>query len=131
MRWHRASRGTPQLEQFSAGGFAPPLSDAASLSQRIAMPAFPVGIARGVEVFDYRIARPAPLLPVTLYAHSTGTAWRADRHSAVVGVEQAFELDYLGLVGLPRLHALAGVARIVRGPLRDKGSAYFSLGWRP
>ncbi len=130
-RWHRATRGTPVLEQFSAGGFAPPLADAATLSQRLAMPAFPVGIARGVELFDYRLARPAPWLPVTLYAQSTGTEWRADRHSAVVGVEQAFELDYLGLVGLPRLQALVGVARIVRGPLHDKGSAYFSLGWRP
>ena len=130
-RWHRATRGTPQLEQFSAGGFAPPLADAATLAQRIAVPAFPVGIARGVEVYDFRIARPAPLLPLTLYAHSTGTVWRADRHSAVVGMEQAFDVDHLGLVGLPRLQALVGVARIVRGPLRDKGSAYFSLGWRP
>ena len=130
-RWHRATRGTPQLEQFSAGGFAPPLADAATLAQRLAMPAFPVGITRGVELYDFRLARVAPMLPVTLYAHSTGTVWRADRHSAVVGIEKVFDVDHLGLVGLPRLQTLVGVARIVRGPLRDKGSAYFSLGWRP
>lgn len=130
-RWHRATRGTPQLEQFSAGGFAPPLADAATLAQRLAMPAFPVGITRSVELYDYRLARAAPMLPVTLYAHSTGTVWRADRHSAVVGMEKNFDVDHLGLVGLPRLQTLVGVARIVRGPLRDKGSAYFSLGWRP
>ena len=130
-RWHRASRGTPVLEQFSAGGFAPPLADAATLSQRIAMPAFPVGITRGRELFDLRIARPAPLVPLTLYAQSTGTSWRPDRHSVVLGTEGTVDVDYLGLVGLPRLQFIAGVARIMRGPLSDRGSAYLSFGWRP
>jgi hypothetical protein len=130
-RWHRASRGTPVLEQFAAGGFAPPLADAATLSQRIALPALPVGIVRGLELFDLRIARPAPLLPLNLYAHSTGTTWRADRHSVVLGAEREFAMEYLGLVGLPRMQFTAGVARIMRGPLRDKGSAYLSFGWRP
>ena len=131
LRTHRASRSSPVLEQFSAGGFAPPLSDDATLAQRIAMPALPVGIAQGRELYDVRIARPAPLLPVTLYAQSVGTSWRVERHSAAVGLEQGYDVDYLGLVGLPRLRAVAGVARIVRGPLRDKGSAYLSIGWRP
>jgi hypothetical protein len=118
-------------EQFSAGGFAPPLSDAATLSQRIPIPALPVGIVRGIELIDYRIAGPAPLVPLTLYAQSTGTVWRADRHSVVIGAEQSLDVDYLGLVGLPRIRLLAGVARVVRGPLSDKGSAYLSFGWRP
>ena len=130
-RWHRASRGTPALEQFTAGGFAPPLADAATLSQRLAIPALPVGIVRGVELFDLRVARPAPLLPLTLYAHSTGTTWRPDRHVVVLGGEREFAIDYLGLVGLPRMQFTAGVARIMRGPLSDKGSAYLSFGWRP
>jgi hypothetical protein len=123
--------GTPSFEQFSAGGFAPPLNDNATLAQRIAIPALPVGIARGRELYELRLERPAPLLPATVYAHSVGDTWKLDRHSAVVGVERGVEFDYLGLVGLPRLRALAGVARVVRGPLHDKGSAYLMIGWRP
>ena len=130
-RAYRASTAAPRFEQFSAGGFGAPLTDDASLAQRIAIPAFPVGIARGRELYELRIAHPTPFLPGTLYAHSVGTTWKLDQHSAVLGIEQGFDLDYLGLVGLPRLHALVGVGRIVRGPLADKGSAYLALGWRP
>lgn len=130
-RWHRATRGTPLLERFTAGGFAPPLADAATLSQRIAIPALPVGIVSGLQLFDYRVARPAPLIPLSLYAQSAGTTWRADRHTVVLGAEGTFALDYLGLVGLPRMQFIAGAARIMRGPLSDRGSAYLSFGWRP
>lgn len=130
-RIYRASDGTPWFEQFSAGGFAPPVSDEASLAQRIAIPSLPVGIAQGRALYETRIARPMPWIPVTIYAQSVGTTWQLDRHSAVVGLEQGIDIEYLGLVGLPRLHVLAGVARVVRGPLADKGSAYLTLGWRP
>ncbi len=130
-RLYRATAATPVFEQFSAGGFAPPVSDEATLAQRIAIPALPAGTVRSRSLFEYRIARPTPFVPGTIYAQSVGTSWRPDRHSAVIGIENGIDLDYLGLVGLPRLHALAGVARIIRGPLRDKGSAYLMLGWRP
>ncbi len=130
-RMHRSTNTTPLFEQFSAGGFAPPLSDNATLAQRVSIPALPVGIARGPSLYELRIERPTPFLPGTVYAHSVGTTWNVDRHSAVVGLEQGFDIDYLGLVGLPRLRALAGVARIIRGPLQDKGSAYLMIGWRP
>lgn len=130
-RVHLTTRATPELEQFSAGGFAPPLSDNATLAQRITIPALPVGIARGRELYELRIQRPTPFLPGTIYAHSVGSTWRLDEHSAVVGIEQGFDIDFLGLVGLPRLRTLGGVARIIRGPLQDKGSAYLMFGWRP
>lgn len=130
-RAYRASNGTPRFEQFSAGGFGAPITDDATLAQRVGIPAFPVGIARGRELYELRITHPAPFLPGTIYAHSVGTTWKVSQHSAVIGIEQAFDLDYLGLVGLPRLHALVGAGRIVRGPLADKGSAYLALGWRP
>ena len=130
-RLYRASDGTPWLEQFSAGGFAPPLNDDATLAQRIAIPALPAGLVHGRTLYEFRVTRPAPYIPATMYAQSVGTSANVSRHSALIGIEQGIDLDYLGLVGLPRLHALAGVARIVRGPLQDKGSAYLTLGWRP
>lgn len=130
-RLHQSSRGTPRLEQFSAGGFAPPLSDDATLAQRIAIPALPAGIATGRELYELRIAHPTPFQLGTIYAHSVGSTWKVDRHSAVVGIEQGVDVDFLGIVGLPRLHALVGVARIIRGPLAEKGSAYLNIGWRP
>jgi hypothetical protein len=130
-RVHRAAGSTPQPERFTAGGFAPPLSDNATLAQRIAIPALPVGIASGRELYELRVERQAPFLPVRAYAHSVGSTWKPDQHSVVVGIERGFDFDYLGLVGLPRLRTLAGVARVVRGPLQDKGSAYLLIGWRP
>ena len=131
-RAHRATAGTPLFEQFSAGGFAPPLADEATLSQRIGVPSLPVGVARGLALYELRIAHPMPLLPVgSLYAHSVGTQWRPDRQSVVVGAEQGFAFDYLGIVGLPRMRMLAGAAYVARGPLRRSGTAYLSFGWRP
>ena len=130
-RAYRTSSGAPTFEQFSAGGFAPPVHDDATLAQRVAIPSLPVGIARGRELYELRLAHPTPFLPGSLYAHSVGTTWKVNAHTAVVGIEESIDLDYLGLVGLPRLHALVGVARIVRGPLAEKASAYLMIGWRP
>ncbi len=130
-RMHRASDNTPLIEQFSAGGFAPPVNDDATLAQRLAIPALPVGIARGRELYEYRISHPMLFLPGTLYAHSVGAQWSPDKHSAVIGLEQGFAFDHLGIVGMPRIRVLGGVAYIVRGPLRDKSSAYLMFRWRP
>ena len=130
-RAYRASSGTPRFEQFSAGGFAPPLSDDATLAQRIAIPALPVGIARGPALYELRVSHPAPFLPGSLYAQSVGTTWKLNAHSAVIGIEETVDVDYLGLVGLPRLHAVIGAARVIRGPLQNRGSAYLAIGWRP
>lgn len=131
VRMHRASTSSPRFEQFSAGGFAPPLTDDASMGQRIAIPSLPVGVAGGTALYELRLSRTTPYIGGSLYAHSVGSGWQPDRHSAVLGIERGFAADYLGLVGLPRVRVIGGVARIVRGPLRDRGSAYFSVGWRP
>lgn len=131
VRAHRASNGTPRSEQFSAGGFAPPLTDDATFANRIAVPALPVGIALGTSLYEVRIARPMVLLPVTAYAHSVGTDWRPERHSVVAGIEEGFAIDNLGAIGFPRLRVLGGAAVIVRGPLRQHATAYLSLAWRP
>jgi hypothetical protein len=130
-RVYRTTAATPRTEQYSAGGFAPPLNDESTLAQRVAVPALPAGVASGRALYELRLTHPAPLIPVTLYAHSVGTTWRPDRHSIVLGLEQGVDVDYLGLIGLPRLRALAGAALIARGPLRDKGSAYLLIGFRP
>ena len=131
VRAHRASAGTPRFEQFSAGGFGAPVHDDATLAQRIAIPSLPVGIATGRGLYELRLTHPAPYLPVTAYAHSVGSTWKLSAHSVVIGAERSIDLAYLGLVGLPRLHAIAGVARVMRGPLHDKGSLYLNVGWRP
>jgi hypothetical protein len=130
-RAHYSSRATPLAEQFSAGGFAPPVSDGLSLGQRIAMPALPTGIVRGPRLLELRAQYPAPLLPVSLVAYSVGDNAMIDQHSVVAGLERGFDATNLGIVGLPQLRVLGGLAYIVRGPLRDRGSAYFSIGWRP
>jgi hypothetical protein len=131
VRAHLAAAGTPMHEQFSAGGFAPPTTDALTLAQRIAIPALPTGIATGTEIIELRATYPAPLVPMTLVAHSVGPSWRVDAHSLVVALERGFDATDLGIVGLPQLHVLGGVAYIARGPLREHASAYLSLGWRP
>ncbi len=131
LRLHRASRETPRFEQFTAGGFAPPLSDDATLAQRIPIPALPVGIATGARLTELRLSRPAPALDATLYAHAVGTDWQLRQHSVVLGIERGLALDYLGITGLPRFRVSGGVARIVRGPLRNRSSLYLSAAWRP
>lgn len=131
-RAHRASLATPPAEQFSAGGFAAPVADELTLSQRVAAPAFPVGIARGRSLYETRLSMPAPLLGIgTLYAHAVGTDTRPDRQSVAVGVEQGVAFDHLGIATLPRLRALTGVAYIARGPSARHGMAYVTLAWRP
>jgi hypothetical protein len=128
---HRATQGTPAQEQFRAGGFPPPLSDGATLAQRVAIPALPFGTVRGTTLYQTRLERPAFWLPANLVVQSVGTSARVDRQTALVALERGVDFGFLGLVGLPRLHALVGAAHIFRGPLRNKQSAYFTIGWRP
>lgn len=131
LRLHQASGGTPLFEQFAVGGFSPPLADEATLSQRIALPSLPAGTVVGPRVYEWRVARPILSLPGTFYAHAVGTGVTASKQTMVVGFERALSIDYLGLVGLPRMRVLAGVAQIVQGPLRNEASLYFTFGWRP
>jgi len=131
VRLHRTSRATPRFEQFTAGGFAPPLADDATLAQRIAIPALPVGIAVGTQLTELRLSGPAPVFGATLYAHAIGTDWQLRRHSVVLGIEHGLALDKLGIVGLPRFRVAGGVAQVVQGPVKNTASLYLSAGWRP
>ncbi|MCC7053146.1 MAG: hypothetical protein IT355_07740 [Gemmatimonadaceae bacterium] len=131
-RLHRASARTPLSESFTVGGFAPPVSDEASLSQRVGAPSLPVGVLRARSVNELRVSHPMPFLPVgSLYAHAVGSDWQLRRHSVALGLEQGVALDHLGIVGLPRMRVLAGIARVLRGPVRNSNSAYLAFGWRP
>ena len=80
------NRDAALFEQFALGGGPSPLIDQATLTQRVVMPALPVGVQVGSSVIAYR-ASVAPQ-PLVLYfwdgstRHSperrdTGTGWLA------------------------------------------------------
>ena len=53
--YSQVGNGAPQFEVPVAGGSAPPLTDPALLTQRIAVPALPIGVVSGTQLMDQRI----------------------------------------------------------------------------
>ena len=124
----RVSSDAPPFEQLSLGGGESPLIDAALLSQRIAMPALPLGIRLGSSAFAYK----ATLIeqPLSLYYWAGSTAPGGERFAIwnrVVGVEWTGSIAAIPVAGTPAAHGQIGVAESLDAPLRHRVRAYVSV----
>lgn len=115
-------------EQFFAGGVRPPLFDPAFLSQRLSLPAVPVGLAGGDRIELYRVSVGGfPLDPYMIWVGP-----RSDGgYARVAGLEWSFSIPSLGFVALPAVQARAGAGYSFDDPFRQKTRAYLSVLYRP
>lgn len=122
--------GVPDFERFAAGGIDVPFVDRAVLSQRVAVPALPVGFATGRRVASYRFATAFAGFAPYYLAIAAGDRIRGD-WTRVIGAEQRLVTPPVGLLGLPAIEVTAGVGYPLTGPSRYDTQLYGGLTVRP
>ena len=121
--------GTPLYEHFTVGGAAPPFTDRALLSQRLALPAVPVGIATGRTMATYRLT--TELMGVRPYAVWASAGERLDDYHRVFGAELELDLPSYAFARLPAVRLLGGVGYSVDEPFRGRMRVYAGVTYRP
>jgi hypothetical protein len=120
------------FEQFALGGGPSPLIDQATLTQRIVMPALPVGVQVGSSVIAYRASVTTPSLTFYFWDGSTtpitGVARRWNR---VGGAEWSASFPPVPLVGTPAARIQIGAGLSMDPPVKNRVGVYASLTLNP
>lgn len=124
------SRDAGEYERFVAGGVRSPLVDGALLSQRVLLPAAPVGVRTGRELYSWRVSLSAGDVLEPYYEAVSTSGGFADPFR-VVGVDASIALGDTPILSLPAVRALAGVGYTLDEPFRKKPRAYLSIEYRP
>ena len=126
----RAGGDAPVWETFAVGGVVSPLADPALLSQRVPLPAVPVGYLIGERIGTVRIdARGRGGLTPFWWAGTAGEElgdWKR-----VAGVEWVLDREGIPYLGVPATRLEAGIARVLDEPLRKETRGWLSLSFRP
>lgn len=133
-----AAAGALGGERFAVGGLRRSVLPWAADSARIPVPALPAATLVGGEHEMQRVELllAGEELPIFWERHRV---WDVGADEGewleLAGIELRFDLPPTPLVGLPALHATAGAAYLLDGPLpeslRDEIRAWVSLVWRP
>ena len=124
-----AGRDAPTFERPLVGGPPPALFDAAVLSQRLVVPALPTGFRAGRRAAVARLALGGA--GVTPYVSAVGAGDGRLGWSRLAGVERRFDGPFAPFARLPRVRAVAGVARIFDAPLAGRTRGYLSVTYAP
>jgi hypothetical protein len=122
------SSSAAPFEQFALGGGASPLVDGALLSQRIAMPALPVGLRLGSSALTYKATLTSQ--PLSLYYWGGSTAPDGARFALwtrVIGVEWTGAIAAIPVAGTPAARGQIGLGESLAAPLRHRVRAYVSV----
>jgi hypothetical protein len=124
----RVNADAPLVEQFTLGGGPSLLIDRTLLTQRIAMPALPLGIRTGSSVITYRAALGLPLVSAYYWAGSTSIgAERFADWNRVVGLEWNFSIPAVPAAGTPAARAQIGLGESLDTPFRRRLRGYASI----
>ncbi len=119
-----------QYEAFVVGGSSVPWFDPVLLSQRIAMPAVPVGFLGGRKVGVYRATLggvlPGELSMTWVAAGDSLVSWKR-----IVTLEQVVTTPALGFARLPAVSVRAGVGYSMDEPFRARVRGYVGLRYSP
>lgn len=119
----------PPFERFVAGGGAPPLTDSATLAERVAIPALPLGIVGGQSLLDYRLATDGSGPSWYYESVSAGTDFRVWQR--LVGVEQHVVVPSVPFARMPTVDVTGGMGYSLTAPFRDKLRGYLSVSYAP
>ena len=122
----------PVFEQFAIGGGRSPLVGQTVMSQRVSMPALPVGTSIGNSVVAYRAALSTAPLSWYFWAASTAASGASfDAWHRVIGVEWNQSVAPIPLAGTPAARAQIGIGESLDAPFRRKLRGYVSLVLNP
>ena len=120
------------FEQFALGGGPSPLMDQATLTQRVVMPALPVGVQVGSSVIAYRASVATPTLVFYFWDGSTTSlVENVRRWNRVTGAEWSAAFPPIPLVGTPAARAQVGAGLSLDAPLKNRLGVYASLTLNP
>jgi hypothetical protein len=126
----RTGGDAPPWETFAAGGLVSPLVDPALLTQRLPLPAVPVGYLFGERIWTVRVeARGRGGLTPFWWAGTAGDElgdWKR-----VAGIEWVLDQRAIPYLGFPASRVEAGIARVLDEPLSHETRGWFSLSFRP
>jgi len=126
------NRNAALFEQFALGGGPSPLIDQATLTQRVVMPALPVGVQVGSSVIAYRASVVTRTLAFYFWDGSTTSlVGNARRWNRVTGAEWTAAVPPVPLVGTPAARAQIGAGLSLDAPLKNRLGVYASLTLNP
>ena len=126
------NRDAALFEQFALGGGPSPLIDQATLTQRVVMPALPVGVQVGSSVIAYRASIATPSLVYYFWDGSTTPVTGAGRRwNRVAGAEWSAGFPPIPLVGTPAARAQIGAGISLDPPVKNRVGVYASLTLNP
>jgi hypothetical protein len=123
------NRDAPPFEHMVAGGTPSPLTDSALLTQRVALPAVPLGIDGGNQLLDQRVEADAGLL--ALYYERLSALTASDANHDVYGAEIRQTFDRVPFVDLPSVWLMAGTGYSISAPFKYKLRAYAGIRYSP
>ncbi len=123
----RVNEDAHPFEQLVVGGNAPHLFDHALLSQRVAMPALPLGIAGGKAVTTFRLALGASGGPY----YWMGRADDIGRWHRLWGMDVELDVPPISFATMPATTVRGGIAYSLDEPFRRRVSGHLSLIYRP
>jgi hypothetical protein len=128
----RTNDEAPAFERMSLGGAVSPLLDRTLLTQRLAMPVLPTGVAVGSSAFVYKVSLTGNPLSLYWWAGSAAPAnTRFDVWHRVIGAEWSMSVPPLQAVGTPAARAVFGAGESLDQPLRHVVRGYVSLVLNP
>jgi hypothetical protein len=117
------------FERFAIGGSQTPLADGPVLSQRIVMPALPVGFALGTHVKTLRAS--AALGPVRPFYWIATTRENLTGWARVAGVDADYAVPAYPAFAVPAIGIRAGAAYSWDAPFRHRVGVYAGVVYRP
>jgi hypothetical protein len=126
------NRDAAIFEQFALGGGPSPLIDQATLTQRVVMPALPVGVQVGSSASAFRGS--VAMQPLVLYfwdGSTTPIAGTSRHWNRVAGADWSASFPPVPLVGTPAARAQIGAGLSMDAPLKNRLGVYASLTLSP
>jgi hypothetical protein len=128
----RVSAGAAAFERFSVGGLPSTLVDPLLLTQRLPMPALPLGVTIGDRALVYRAAtRLAGFSPYYWGGSGRNGAGRFEKWNRVIGIELVFDQGPQAVLGTPGGRITAGIGHSLDEPFADRTRAYVTVALRP
>lgn len=132
VQYGRTSQDAPRFERMTIGGSVSPLVDRTLLTQRLAMPVLPLGVARGTSALTYKTT--LNTAPLNLYWWAGSAAPAGSRFTVwnrVIGAETSTAVGSVPAVGTPSARGVIGVGESLDAPLRHRLRLYASLVLNP
>jgi hypothetical protein len=124
-----SDRGAGTFERFAIGGWTSPFVDAQVLSQRIAMPALPVGFRIGPQLKTLRVS--GAFGPVRPYYWIGTTRESFTGFARVAGIDAEYAMPAFPVFAIPTISVRAGAAYSWDDPFRHRVGIFAGVTYRP